>query len=44
MCIDGIDFLGIDRVLKRGSGKIIAESDHALLVHDKIMVVLKHSK
>jgi len=36
MNIDGIDYLGIERVLKRGSGKIIASSDHALLVFDHI--------
>ncbi len=36
MNIDGIDYLGIDRVLKRGSGEIIAETEHALLVRDAV--------
>ncbi|MBQ7491914.1 MAG: GNAT family N-acetyltransferase [Clostridia bacterium] len=36
MDISGIDYLGLDRVLKRGSGKILAERDHAFLVYDKI--------
>lgn len=40
MNIDGIDYLGIDRVLKRGSGKIIAETDHALLVRDSVSEAL----
>jgi len=35
MQITGIDYLGIDRVLKRGSGEIIAEQDDALLVRDE---------
>ena len=29
-----IDYLGIDRVLKHGSGEIIAKMDQALLVRD----------
>ena len=36
MDIGGIDYLGIDRVLKRKSGKIIEERDGALLVRDSI--------
>ena len=40
MIIDGIDYLGIDRVLKRGSGEIIAETDHALLVRDSVSEAL----
>ena len=40
MNIDGIDYLGIDRVLKRGSGEIIAETDHALLVRDSVSEAL----
>ena len=40
MNIDGIDCLGIDRVLKRGSGEIIAETDHTLLVRDTVSEAL----
>ena len=36
MDISGIDFLGIDRVLRRGSGRIIEQSEKALLVRDGI--------
>ena len=36
MNIDGIDYLGIDRVLKRGSGQVVAERDNALLVRDGV--------
>ena len=36
MDIDGIDHLGIKRVLERGSGRIIAERENALLVYDRI--------
>ncbi|MBR5642336.1 MAG: GNAT family N-acetyltransferase [Firmicutes bacterium] len=36
MDIGGIDYLGIKRVLERGSGIIIAEQENALLVHDSI--------
>ena len=36
MDIHGIDYLGLDRVLRRGSGEIIASQDHALLIHDSI--------
>ena len=40
MIIDGIDYLGIDRVLKRRSGEIVAETDHALLVRDSVSEAL----
>ena len=33
---DDINYLGIDRVLKRGTGKIIERSDGALLVYDTV--------
>ncbi len=36
MVTDGIDYLGLDRVLKRGSGEIIAEQDDALLIRDSV--------
>ena len=36
MDIHGIDYLGIDRVLKRGTGEIIASQDNALLVRDTV--------
>ena len=36
MDLTGIDYLGIDRVLKRGTGKVIERHDAALLVHDNI--------
>lgn len=36
MDISGIDCLGLDRVLRRGSGEIIAELDKAMLVRDRI--------
>ena len=36
MSITGIDTLGLDRVLKRGSGEILAERDDALLVRDSV--------
>ena len=32
----GIDYLGIDRVLKRGSGEIIVDTDDALFVRDTV--------
>lgn len=32
----GIDYLGIDRVLKRGSGEIIANQNDALLIRDSV--------
>ena len=40
MNIDGIDYLGIDRVLKRGSGEIVAETDRAMLVRDHVSEAL----
>ncbi len=36
MDISGIDCLGLDRVLKRGTGKIIAEQEDALLIRDSV--------
>ena len=36
MEISGIDLLGIDRVLKRGSGEILADTATALLVRDAV--------
>ena len=36
MNITGIKYLGLDRVLKRGTGEIIADSDNALLVRDSV--------
>ena len=36
MDIDGIDYLGIKRVLERGSGRIITEQENALLAHDRV--------
>ena len=36
MNINGIKYLGLDRVLKRGSGEIIAEQDNALFVRDRV--------
>lgn len=36
MNIDGIDCLDLDRVLKRGSGEIVADTDQALLVRDSV--------
>ncbi|MCR4622713.1 MAG: GNAT family N-acetyltransferase [Clostridiales bacterium] len=34
--INGIDHLGIDHVLRRGSGEIIADMENALLVRDSV--------
>ena len=34
MDINGIDNLGLERALKRGSGQIIAERDDAVLIRD----------
>ena len=31
-----IDYLGLDRVLRRGSGEILAQEDDALLIRDRI--------
>ncbi len=36
MKIDGIDYLGIDRVLKRGSGEILENADALLFVRDLV--------
>lgn len=36
MDIGGIDYLGIDRVLKRGTGEIIAKQDDAVFVRDSV--------
>ena len=36
MKISGIDYLGLDRVLKRGSGEILADREQALLVRDSV--------
>jgi len=36
MDISGIDYLGLDRVLKRGSGEILAEKENALLIRDSV--------
>ena len=35
MDISGIDYLGHDRVLRRGSGDIIAQQDDALFIRDR---------
>ena len=36
MDLTGIDFLGLNRVLRRGMGEIIGRGDGALLVHDSV--------
>lgn len=36
MDISGIDCLGLDRVLKRGTGEIIHESENALFIRDSV--------
>ena len=36
MDISGIEYLGLDRILKRGSGEIIEEQDNALFIRDSI--------
>ena len=36
MDIHGIDHLGLDRVLKRGTGEVIAEQDDALFIRDSV--------
>ena len=36
MDISGIDHIGLDRVMKRGSGEIIAEQADALLIRDRV--------
>lgn len=36
MDISGIDYLGLARVLERGTGEILAESDRLMLVRDRV--------
>lgn len=36
MDLTGIDYLGLDRVLKRGTGTVIAESEDFMLVRDSV--------
>ena len=36
MGLAGIDYLGIERVLKRGTGDILERQDRAILVHDRV--------
>ena len=36
MKIDEIEYLGLDRVLKRGTGEVIVEQEDALLIRDQI--------
>ena len=36
MDLGGIDYLGLDRVLRRGTGELIASRDRAVLVHDSV--------
>lgn len=36
MDISGINYLGLDRVLKRGTGEIIADLDNALFIRDNV--------
>ena len=36
MDISGIDYLGLDRVLRRGSGDVIAEQDDSLFIRDRV--------
>ena len=36
MDITGIDYLGLDRVLKRGTGTVLAESEDFMLVRDSV--------
>ena len=36
MDISGIDYLGLDRVLRRGSGEIIVKQDDALFIRDRV--------
>lgn len=36
MDITGIEYLGLDRVLKRGTGEVIEEHDHALFIRDSV--------
>ena len=36
MNLSGIDYLGLERVLRRGSGEILADREQALLVRDRV--------
>ena len=36
MDLSGIDHLGLDRVLRRGTGEVLAEAEDALLVRDRV--------
>lgn len=36
MDISGIDYLGLARVLERGTGEILAETDRLMLVRDSV--------
>ena len=36
MDISGVDYLGLDRVLRRGTGEILAEQEDALLIRDRV--------
>ena len=36
MDITGIEYLGLDRVLKRGTAEIIEEHEKALFIHDSV--------
>ncbi len=36
MDIEEIDYLGLDHVLRRGSGEIIAEKEDALFIRDRV--------
>ena len=36
MDLSGIDYLGLERVLRRGSGEILAQQDDALLLRDRV--------
>ena len=36
MDISGIDYLGLDRVLKRGSGEVIVNREDALFIYDRV--------
>ena len=34
--LSGIDYLGLERVLKRGTGQVIEQNDQAVFVHDSV--------
>lgn len=36
MNISGIDYLGLDRVIKRGTGEMIVNEEHALFIRDTV--------